>query len=150
MADIVYNGLRPLETAASTSSSSKRTYESLPRTKSESSFRTSAWTQILGTVHFLNSIPFDYKQRHPSLFVKTNGPKDTNIQNRFLKGGGSESGPQTRFTNSHEETYNDTKFLEAFTPNHIEPNTSKEGTLGGRNRSNTSPTEKEMESSGRI
>ena len=100
MAGIVYNGLRPLDLAADPSSSLKR------------KDKTSARTQIQGPVRVLNSIPFDYKQKHPRLFAKMN--RNTNVQNAFPRGGAPEPGvnddfiyPRTRCTNPDDERYYD-------------------------------------------
>ena len=102
MAGIVYNGLRPLDIAADPLSSSKR------------KDKTSARTQIQGPVRVLSSIPFDYKQKHPRLFAKINGPKNSNVQNAFPRGGAPEPGinddfiyPRTRCTNPDDERYYD-------------------------------------------
>ena len=62
MAGVVYNGLRPLDLAAAPASGSKRKHAS------------AAHTQIQGPVRILNSIPFDYKKKHPGLFAKTKRP----------------------------------------------------------------------------
>ncbi len=51
LSGLVYNGLRPLDLAA----------EGDPRTK------------IQGSVRLLETIPFDYKERHPRLFDPSSG-----------------------------------------------------------------------------
>ena len=101
MAGIVYNGLRPLDLAADPSSGQKRKY------------KTSARTQIQGPVRVLNSIPFDYRQKHPGLFAKA-GPLNKNVQNAYPRGGVSEPGinddfiyPRTRCSNPDDDRYYD-------------------------------------------
>ena len=74
MAGLVYNGLRPLDVAAdATNLDSKR------KTK---------LAKIQGAVRVLDSIPFDYKERHPRLFRhRTHGMQRTNAGSRVPEPG---------------------------------------------------------------
>ena len=118
MAGLVYNGLRPLDIAADPSSLVKkrgrgRNSSAAPR------------TQIQGPVRLLDSIPFDYKERHPRLFGKgggvTNGPLCVNCDkynmqntNSYPRGRAPEPGlddyliyGRTRCPNPNDDSYHD-------------------------------------------
>ena len=106
MAGIVYNGLRPLDLAADPTSAQKR------------KDITSARTQIQGPVRVLNSIPFDYKKKHPRLYAKSTssmgGNKNVQNTNSYPRGGVPEPGidddfiyPRTRCPNPDDDRYYD-------------------------------------------
>lgn len=57
MAGLVYNGLRPLDLAANSNEQ----------------------TNIQGDVHLLDSIPFNYRERNPRLFVDTSNTRKKSI-----------------------------------------------------------------------
>ena len=70
MAGMVFNGLRPLDLAADSSHQ----------------------TKIQGDVHLLESIPFNYRERHPRLFEYGKYTNNNNIQRTGPSAGLAEPG----------------------------------------------------------
>lgn len=82
VAGVVYNGLRPLDVAADASSNDHPVESTIIQTEQggpqqqlagAGSSSSSKTTKIQGAVRILDSIPFDYRERHPRLFGGQNG-----------------------------------------------------------------------------